>query len=605
MCKKILSIYLIFIFQISMFAKENKKEIVESFSAISLSLLVQDTDTILKEKYLEVKKEFKAGNYSNSLKLGLALLPELREKKNKELEYLCNFLIGDIFRRINNHDKSISHFKTALQIIESRRGSSLDRKIKYYNKVYNRQEQIARLKLRIGGEYHLLGEKNKAKVYYNQIVNMSSFNNNVSSIKASAFSNLAGINLKDSLYDIAKDYSHKAVEIYRKNNKTVFESAALINLASIHLELKEYSKAKEIYYKALGLIKNNNSSNAIRYKEDLYYNLAWTLYLLKDYTAYDYQEMSYGIKDSLRNAEMQRIVEDIYAKYKEEYKIETLKSQTKLKKAEEQTKAWFFGILSLLVLISSGVIIYNYKLRQKNLGLKLEQNQLEQKSKIDQLKSESQVRILNATLDGKETERKQIAETLHDSVSSLLSSANLHLQATRMQFNGNTPIEIDKTQKIIVEASQKIRDLSHTLVSSVLLKFGLKFAIKDMADKFTNSQIQIETDVKNVKRYEQNFEIKVHNIIQELVNNVLKHSNASKALVKIHDKEGLLFISIQDDGDGFDKNKIANKDGLGINQIEARIQMMKGKFNINSSSQTGTVIEIELPVQEKEVTANA
>jgi signal transduction histidine kinase len=310
-------------------------------------------------------------------------------------------------------------------------------------------------------------------------------------------------------------------------------------------------------------------------------------------------------KDTLTDREIKRIVKGVYAEYQEQYKVETLKNQVALKKAEEQTRVWFFGILSLLVIISSGVILYNYKLRQKNLKLKLDQTELAQKSKLEQLRSESQVRILNATLDGKETERKQIAETLHDSVSTLLSSANLHLQASKMQFNGDAPVEINKTQKIIVEASQTIRDLSHTLVSSVLLKFGLKYAIKDMAEKYSNSQIEIETEIENVRRYRQSFEIKANNIIQELVNNILKHSKATKATVKIIDKKGILFIDIQDNGQGFNKQEILKKDGLGINQIDARIQMMKGEFHINSNAAIGTKIKIELPILEKEEVIHA
>ena len=194
---------------------------------------------------------------------------------------------------------------------------------------------------------------------------------------------------------------------------------------------------------------------------------------------------------------------------------------------------------------------------------------------------------------------------MHDSVSTLLSSANLHLQASKMQFKGDAPVEINKTQKIIVEASQTIRDLSHTLVSSVLLKFGLKYAIKDMAEKYSNSQIEIETEIKNVRRYRQSFEIKTNNIIQELVNNILKHSKATKATVKIIDKNGILFVDIQDNGEGFNKYEILKKDGLGINQIDARIQMMKGKFHINSNAAIGTKIKIELPILEKEKVSHA
>ena len=364
---------------------------------------------------------------------------------------------------------------------------------------------------------------------------------------------------------------------------------------------EKFKEAKDLYRTALDLIDKDKSTTAFKYKRDLYYNLAWALYNLKDYTAYDYQEKSYIIKDSLRDVQVENLVQGVY----EKYQVDARKQQVKLKELEEQRKVWFFGILSLLVIISSSVILYNYRLRQKNLKLKLDQTELAQKSKLEQLKSESQVRILNATLDGKETERKQIAETLHDSVSTLLSSANLHLQASKMQFNGEAPAEINKTQKIIIEASQTIRDLSHNLVSSVLLKFGLNYAIKDMAEKYSNSSITITTDIKDLRRYRQSFEIKVNNIIQEFVNNILKHSLATKALVKIEDKNGVLFVEIKDDGKGFNKKEILKKDGLGINQIEARIQMMKGKFHIDSNTETGTNIKIELPILEKEESSHA
>ena len=121
-----------------------------------------------------------------------------------------------------------------------------------------------------------------------------------------------------------------------------------------------------------------------------------------------------------------------------------------------------------------------------------------------------------------------------------------------------------------------------------------------MAEKYSNSQIQINTDLKNLRRYHQGFEIKVNNIIQEFVNNILKHSHASKAIVRVEDKNAKLIISIQDNGDGFDKETIPEKDGLGINQIDARIQMMKGDFYIDSCETTGTKIDIVLPILEKE-----
>jgi two-component system NarL family sensor kinase len=570
-------------------------------SPLVVAIIVQENNNKLQILYTEAKKYYDNEEYSTSLKKSLTLLAIVRKEGDSKLEYLCNYLIGSIFNKINNHDKALAYFKDALKNIEFK--NDIVENLTNYDKSFQNSEPYSKALLQIGGEYQRLNKRDSAEYYYLKIIKLNFLDNKNSTIKARAYNNLSGIYLQDSIYEKAKIYALKAIDIYQKKNENVSQAAVLGALASIHLEEKDYVKAKEIYSRALNLIDKDTTNTAILYKEKLYYNLAWTLFLLKDYMAYDYQEKSYEIKDDLRDKEMRRIVEDVYAKYQEEYKVELVRNQVALKKAEEKKTAWFFGVLSLLIIIISGVVIYNYKLRQKNLKLHLDQTKLSQESKLEKLKSDSQVRILNATLDGKEAERKQIAETLHDSVSSLLSSANLHLQASKMQFKEEAPVEIEKTQKIIVEASQTIRDLSHTLVSSVLLKFGLKYAIKDMAEKYSNSKIKIDINIKNVKRYQQNFEIKVNNIIQELVNNILKHSNATKAIVKMIDKDGILFVDIQDNGEGFDKTEIAKKDSLGINQVEARIQMMKGVFRIDSNAETGTKIKIELPILEKEETS--
>tara|TARA_B110001469_G_scaffold65166_1_gene62345 strand:+ start:3280 stop:3552 length:273 start_codon:yes stop_codon:yes gene_type:complete len=83
-------------------------------------------------------------------------------------------------------------------------------------------------------------------------------------------------------------------------------------------------------------------------------------------------------------------------------------------------------------------------------------------------------------------------------------------------------------------------------------------------------------------RYSIAFENKVYNIVQELINNVLKHSEAQNAVILLKERNGTLKIVISDDGIGFDKNKVKNKDGIGINQIEARVYMLKGLIQITS-----------------------
>jgi len=322
---------------------------------------------------------------------------------------------------------------------------------------------------------------------------------------------------------------------------------------------------------------------------------------LEDVEAYDNLEKSYEFTDRIRNKSVQRMIESVTA----EYNVNQVRKEEKTKRLIQEQRFWIVGGFGLLVILSLTFYVILYYQRKRTLALRLANIDYEQKQKIDAVKSESQTRVLNATIDGKETERKEIAETLHDNVSALLSSANLHLQASRKHFKGNIPIEIYKSEQIINEASEKIRDLSHTLVSSILLKFGLTFAVKDIVDKYSNSSLQIDADVDMLRRFDQKFEIKTFNIIQEILNNVLKHSKAKNAKVNIKENNGKLLISIIDDGIGFDKTKINLKDGLGINQIDARIRMMKGDFFIDSKKGLGTKVKIDLPIQEKETSISA
>ncbi|WP_334055828.1 ATP-binding protein [Polaribacter sp. P097] len=565
-------------------------------------MLYTTQDSTYLEKYNTLEKLLDKQEYEVALKNALDLLNQDIDNKTR---YKTSLIISQIFANNNSVEKSISYAKRSLKYIKedsiiSEGKTSLLRNNFYLSKAYlNIGNGFLNLSLKdsISGLIY----RDSAKNYYDKVINIDGLDKNIQSIKAKASSNLSGIYMQDSAFKMSEKYAKYAISIHENLNNKISQSAALGNLASNYLNQEDYVQAKATYKKALDLIKFDTSLRATRIREQLYFNLAYNLYVLKDYKAYETQEKSYNIKDSLRDIEYRAMLEDLDFKYDFDSQKKILLEKAKVKRLEDQQIFLGIGIACLLVIFS---LIYKIKLnnlKQNNLALKLSETKLLQNQQIDKLRSETQVRILNATIDGKESERKQIAETLHDSVSALLSSANLHLQATRKQFNGSTPLEIDKTQEIIAEASHKIRDLSHTLVSSVLLKFGLNFAIKEIATKYSNSELIIETEIEKVARYHQNFEIKVYNIINELINNILKHSMAKKALITLKEEEGKLYITIKDNGVGFDKTKINENHGLGINQIDARIQMMKGYFNIDSSKKKGTKITIELPIVEREI----
>jgi len=562
------------------------------------SFVVQKMDT-LSVGYLKANKYYGSKNYMDALRISLELLHDNNSLTPYEL-VLTNQLVADIYFESRNSKKALKYYKQTLDYLKVYKRAQLDVNNPSSIDLSSAMNLIeAKTLLGIGTSFFRL-ETNTLKIpldsalyYYEKILTVKGLNREILKVKSRAYTNLSGIYMSNNHYDKAKMAANKAIEIHRNQNNKVHEAAALGNLASIFISEKSYHKSKKNILKALDLIRNIQTTKAFEVKELLYFNLAFNLYKLKDYKSYDFQSLSYRIKDSLREKEYRKMISEINQKF-------NFDVQKKALIREEENKRSLVATVSLLVIFSLLSGLYYYKLRQKNLVLQLTQTKLIQDQNIEKIKSESQVRILNATIDGKESERKQIAETLHDSVSTLLSSANLHLQATQSKFNGKTPEEIDKTQKIIVEASQVIRELSHTLVSSVLLKFGLEFAINDMAQKYSNSQIEIETNLGMIGRYHQNFEIKTYNIIQEFLNNILKHSKAEKAFINLKEVKGELILKISDDGIGFDKTKIKNKEGLGLNQIEARVEMMKGDFDVYSSMNNGTLISVRLPILKKE-----
>ena len=466
--------------------------------------------------------------------------------------------------------------------------------------IFTKQKYLAKTLLNIGTQFQLLKKYDSAVFYYKKLDDIINNENEVLDYKAISYANLSGIYQFDTTYsghlNKALHYANKAISIHKTRGNRINQAYAINNLANIYLLNDNFEQSKKFYFEGIKLIKRDTSPRAVNIKENLYFNMAWAMRNLKEYHAYDTLFTAVNLSDELRDLETQEMLERVTG----EYNVDVVRREGEFEKKKAQSITLLIGISFFAIILLLAFFLNQYKLRQRNLSLQLSKQELAQQQKIEKVRIESQIRILNATLDGKETERKQIAETLHDSVSALLSSANLHLQACKKSYKGPIPVEVEKSQNIIHEASHKIRNLSHTLVSSVLLKFGLAYAIKDMAEKYSNSQLDIEYETKNIKRYDQDFEIKLHNIIQELVNNTIKHSEASIASIYLEDKDDKIKIYIKDNGKGFDKQLVKKKNGLGINQIDARVHMMKGEFNIDSKNNFGTSITIEIPVFKRE-----
>ncbi|MGB5242365.1 MAG: tetratricopeptide repeat protein, partial [Lutimonas sp.] len=435
---------------------------------------------------------------------------------------------------------------------------------------------------RMGSFYYRKSNLDSAKYYFKRVIYYP-VNTNTENRISNAFNNLGVIAQVEDNYDLAKGYARQALEIKEKVQDSVGIALLTANLGNLYHFEKNYDEAIRNYDLALVAIKHDTSPKTQIMQRTIYNNIAIAYDSLKKFDlAYKNLREGYRLYEEISSNSISESLAEVEAKYN----VERQEHQTEIEKNKAlRARILFYGLAFLtMISIILGIIFYkNYKLKQQN--------------KIDQLQYETQSRVINATIDAKEKERRKIAEILHDSVSALLSSANLHLQASKPHMKGSVPAEITKAQGIIDEAAVKIRDLSHQLISSVLMKFGLAYAVHDLCQKYSNSELEFISDDHGIKRYNQKFEIKIYNIIEELVNNIIKHSGAKNASISLSERnEKTLVIQIIDDGEGFDLKKARSKDGLGLSHIEARIKYMNGVFNINTKRGEGTSIFISVPI---------
>lgn len=204
--------------------------------------------------------------------------------------------------------------------------------------------------------------------------------------------------------------------------------------------------------------------------------------------------------------------------------------------------------------------------------------------------------VFQAIVDTQEQERYRIGTQLHDSVAQTLYAIKLNLQHLEKDNVGNKN-EMQNIKLMLNDAIAQIRNISIDLVPAVLHDFGLKAAIQFMVNRIDMSDFKITTVItKKVEELEQEVKLVIYRIVQELLNNCLKHSNANKVAVKVGMNENKIQIMVKDNGVGFSEELANNmKKGIGLRSIKNRIDLYQGEIEILELKK-GTAVDITLNV---------
>jgi signal transduction histidine kinase len=215
-------------------------------------------------------------------------------------------------------------------------------------------------------------------------------------------------------------------------------------------------------------------------------------------------------------------------------------------------------------------------------------------------KKESEQITLRAMLKGQEEERQRIGRELHDGLGPMLSAIKMHLEAIREDLTGLPPetlAELDSTCGLIDNAANEMRNLSHDLIPGILQNFGLREALENITKSLNTKHCKIEfnqniDDIRFGKHIEMNF----FRIAQELLQNAIKHSRATKIFVQLIQHTESLVLMVEDNGIGF--NFIKNKHtGNGLKNIELRAKAIGAELFIDSSPNSGVTATVEVTFQ--------
>ena len=249
-------------------------------------------------------------------------------------------------------------------------------------------------------------------------------------------------------------------------------------------------------------------------------------------------------------------------------------------------------MLLLAIAIISFVVYYQRRLIQ---------GQIEKQK----LKVEAQDRMLAATIQTQETERKRIAKDLHDEIGALLAAIRLGvIQIGSDETTGKFGVEkAQESKTLIEEAIKNVRRISQDLMPATLEKFGLAAALLELCQKLEKAS-GVRMDFKGEEGdipLKAQSGLALYRIVQELINNTLKHAKATKIIISLQKTNALLYLTVADNGSGFDLEYAQGQSkgvrGLGLSNIESRVNMLNAKILYETAPGEGTRVTIEAPME--------
>ncbi|WP_199139307.1 tetratricopeptide repeat-containing sensor histidine kinase [Pedobacter sp. ASV12] len=483
-----------------------------------------------------------------------------------------NDLIQNVYFHLYQYEKGIQYGKEAVR----------------YFRTAGKEIELGQASLNLANNYQSLNNNASALACYQEGLAISK----KTGYKALELACLIGIgNIYFHRYDAdgMRKYHEAALTLSKQLNDSEGEVIAGRGMALHFLLKKDFKTAKSYISASLKL------ADSLDLKQEKFEGLkvmSGILFGLHDVVAAEqYLDSASAIETKLRGEEIQSKTLLL------EKKFETAKKETQIKLQQAQLRQKsnliYFLIVGAIALLVISLLGYrNYRHRRKL-----------QQAKIDELETEKQLTATEAVLKGEEQERTRLAKDLHDGLGGLLSGIKYSLS----NMKGNLILTPDNAQAfersmdMLDSSIREMRRVAHNMMPEILVRYGLDTALKEFCHEINQSgvlAINYQSVGMNKAAIEQTTAVAVYRIVQELVNNSIKHAYAKNVLVQLHlsEQERLLAITVEDDGNGFDTATLNEATGMGWQNIQNRVEFLKGKLDVQSAANKGTSVMIEIAI---------
>lgn len=398
-----------------------------------------------------------------------------------------------------------------------------------------------------------------------------------------AFNFLGGLFFRQGAFIRGEQYMDSSLRIRERMQDTFALALTYADMGELYAAKKDYKKATDFF------LQSNELAIAMYFPDLTAHNYRQLAAVSRATAAYEdafsYYARAETIKDSLFNIEKAKQLQTLEAQYQTEKKEQQL-----LVQALQLNRKNYIIAAILMAVLSGGVIAYSAYKRYK----------LRQETRLQEAVIRQQDMATRAVLEAEEKERQRIARDLHDGVGQMMSAVKLNLSSFRTDINSNDTTLQEKFENIfslVDDSCREVRSVSHNMMPNALLKAGLAQAVREFLHKLDTPALKVNLYTEGLEHtIDNNTEIMLYRVIQECVNNVIKHAQAFRLDISIIKDEHEILVTIEDNGKGFDHTDKNKPEGIGLKNINSRVAYLKGIVEFDSKPGKGTVVTISIPL---------